>query len=61
MKVLVYGIFVVIYGLISFFGIGPVLLADGSMQERLWTLLVVVILYLAVTWLLVVIIRRMKR
>lgn len=32
--------------LISFFGMGPVLFADGSSQERTLTLLVVIALYL---------------
>jgi hypothetical protein len=38
-----------IYLLITFFGLGPVLFADGSTSERLITLLVVVCLYLVVT------------
>jgi hypothetical protein len=39
--------------LITFFGVGPILLADGSIAERLGTLLVVAILYLLLAWIVV--------
>ncbi|HVH96205.1 MAG TPA: hypothetical protein VM660_06195 [Bacillus sp. (in: firmicutes)] len=50
-------IFVPIYLLITFFGLGPVLLADGSTSERIITFLIVVVLYLGVTF----IFRRLTR
>lgn len=37
-------LFLTAFLLVTFFGIGPVLLADGSMQERLFTLLVVLLI-----------------
>jgi membrane protein DedA with SNARE-associated domain len=39
--------------LVTFFGLGPVLFADGSMGERLVTLLVVVLIYLLLLWITV--------
>lgn len=39
--------FVAIILLITFFGLGPVLFADGSFGERMITLFVVVLLYIA--------------
>jgi hypothetical protein len=50
-------IFIPIYLLITFFGLGPVLLADGSTSERIITFLIVVVLYLGVTF----IFRRLTR
>jgi uncharacterized membrane protein len=45
-------VFVPIYLLLTFFGLGPVLFADGSKSERLATFLVVVGLYILVTCIL---------
>jgi len=52
MKMLVWTVAVVFYALVTFFGLGPVLLADGTTGERLWTLAVVVLIYAAITVLL---------
>lgn len=56
MKLFLYIIFIVIYLLITFFGIGPVIFADGSSSERIITLLAVIAVYIIVTlifrWLL---------
>ncbi|HHV98818.1 MAG TPA: hypothetical protein GXX36_04470 [Clostridiaceae bacterium] len=46
MKVIFYTVIAIIFILITFFGLGPVLLADGSMGERMGTLAVVLLLYL---------------
>lgn len=46
----VYLIFICLYLLITFFGLGPVLLADGSRGERAITLLAVLLLYAAVSF-----------
>jgi len=51
-------IFISIYLLITFFGLGPVLLADGSTNERIITLLVVIILYIITTLLFRELIKR---
>jgi len=40
----------IVFALVTFFGLGPVLLADGPMNERLMTLLVVVLLYVVLGW-----------
>lgn len=46
MKWVVYSLFVIAFLLITFFGLGPVLLADGTLVERLITLVIVIVLYL---------------
>ncbi|MBS4538236.1 hypothetical protein GOQ27_07160 [Clostridium sp. D2Q-11] len=48
-KWIIYLILILLYILITFFGLGPVLLADGSMNERIITLLIVIGLYAVVT------------
>ncbi|MCQ6276481.1 hypothetical protein JMM81_16320 [Bacillus sp. V3B] len=45
-------IFVLIYLLLTFFGLGPVLFADGSNSERLVTFLIVIGLYIAISCIL---------
>ncbi|MFD2612512.1 DUF6954 family protein [Paenibacillus gansuensis] len=56
MKAGLIGLFAVLFGLVTFFGLGPAVFADGSPTERWLTFLVVVILYLLLTaslrWLL---------
>lgn len=54
-------IFITIYLLITFFGVGPVLLADGPAIERLLTLLVVIILYVVITWILLKVLKKDMR
>ncbi|MBU8919579.1 hypothetical protein BGM25_26465 [Bacillus sp. FJAT-29953] len=46
MRVLVHAVFILPIGLVTFFGLGPVLMADGSMQERLVTGVIVLVIYL---------------
>ncbi len=48
-KWFVYIIFILLYLLVTFFGLGPVLLADGTQQERMMTLVIVLILYALLT------------
>jgi hypothetical protein len=45
MKFLVHAFFIILILLVTFFGLGPVLYADGVIQERVWTAIVVVVLY----------------
>lgn len=56
LRFLLYFVFGVVYLLITFFGIGPVMFADGSSTERIITLLIVIAIYVIVTllfrWLL---------
>jgi hypothetical protein len=46
MKVLAYVFIAVAFILVTFFGLGPVLLADGGLGERMITLAIVLGLYL---------------
>lgn len=39
-------VFVALFALVTFFGLGPVLMADGTLQERLITLGVIIIIYI---------------
>ncbi|WP_438497335.1 DUF6954 family protein [Paenibacillus sp. IHBB 3054] len=49
MRVLLYMLFAILYLLTTFFGLGPVLFADGSAKERIFTLIVVLLIYTAIT------------
>lgn len=49
MKLLIYIIFMILYLVVTFFGLGPVLLADGSNLERIITLVIVLAIYLFLT------------
>lgn len=53
MKTLFYFVMAVAFILITFFGLGPVILADGSMNERVATLFVVILLYLLLGWIII--------
>lgn len=59
-KVIVDILFVALFLLITFFGIGPVLFADGSDRERLITFLVVLFIY-AIWFILLTLWRRKSR
>ncbi|OGO78595.1 MAG: hypothetical protein A2Y23_12765 [Clostridiales bacterium GWB2_37_7] len=45
-------VFICLYLLVGFFGLGPVIFADGAMQERLITLAIVILIFIALTYLL---------
>lgn len=51
MKIMVNIIFIALFLLVTFFGIGPVLMADGVMSERIITLLIVLLIYGVLIWL----------
>lgn len=53
MKWFIYAWFIILYLSLTFFGLGPVLFADGGKLERIWTLLVVMALYLVITLFLI--------
>ncbi len=38
--------FIILFALVTFFGIGPVLMADGTLNERLLTLAIIIIIYI---------------
>jgi hypothetical protein len=50
MKIIFYLVISLAFLLVTFFGLGPVLMADGTTTERMLTLLVVVLIYLALGW-----------
>lgn len=45
LKILGYIIFITLFLGVTFFGIGPVLFADGQMTERIITLIIVLLVY----------------
>nr|WP_106779061.1 hypothetical protein [Lysinibacillus timonensis] len=60
MKWFIYVIFFVIFLGITFFGLGPILFADGSSQERLLTFLIVLLIYVLLSILLIYMIKKLK-
>lgn len=38
-------VFILLFALVTLFGLGPVLMADGTFQERMLTLLIVLVIY----------------
>lgn len=50
MKTAFYIFMGVVFILVTFFGLGPVLFADGSLNERILTLVVVILIYLLLGW-----------
>ncbi|MFE8699542.1 DUF6954 family protein [Cytobacillus sp. FJAT-54145] len=53
-------VFICLYLLITFFGLGPVLLADGVLSERILTAAVVLFMYVVITYLYVMLLRKLK-
>lgn len=51
-------LFVLLYAMTTLFGLGPVLFADGSNKERTVTLVVVLLIYVAITILLRIVLKR---
>ncbi|MCM3692082.1 DUF6954 family protein [Neobacillus niacini] len=51
MKFFIHAFFIILILLVTFFGLGPVLYADGVIQERIWTAAVVVIIYALLSFL----------
>ncbi|HYE09174.1 MAG TPA: hypothetical protein VEF53_03245 [Patescibacteria group bacterium] len=50
--------FVCLYLVVGFFGLGPVMFADGTMQERLITLAIVLFIFIVLTYLLIRLLRK---
>ncbi len=51
MRTIIHIIFIALLALVTFFGLGPVLFADGSMSERLISLFVIIGLYVVLIYL----------
>ncbi|SOC06140.1 hypothetical protein SAMN05880501_104196 [Ureibacillus xyleni] len=61
MKWIVYFLFLVLYLGVSFFGLGPVLFADGTFSERMITLAVIIVIYMVLTGLFVWFVKRKRK
>lgn len=61
MKILIHIFFIVLFLLITFFGIGPIIFADGVFSERIYTLIVVLIVYGIWTWLYRLLLKRVNK
>lgn len=61
MRGIIIFVFVCLYAALTFFGMGPVLIADGSMQERLLTFAVVVAIYVFLTFIMRALLKRVSR
>jgi hypothetical protein len=59
-KTLVIIVFVCLYLVVGFFGLGPVMFADGSMQERLITLSVVILIFIILTYIFIRLLRKIS-
>ena len=60
-KKIIYVILILLLMLVTLFGLGPVLFADGTDTERLLTLLVVVALYIVILFTFYMIHTRWKK
>jgi hypothetical protein len=60
-RILINVALVIILLLLTFFGMGPVIFADGTSTERMYTLLVVVFLYLLIFAIMLYVNKRMKK
>lgn len=59
-KLLVIFVFICFYLLVGFFGLGPVMFADGSIQERLITLAIVVLIFIIITTIFIRLLRKIS-
>ena len=60
MKWLIYIVFIMLYLLVTFFGLGPVVFADGSNLERIITFAFVLVVYLFLTIILQFLIKKIN-
>ncbi|MBM6617662.1 DUF6954 family protein [Bacillus suaedaesalsae] len=60
MKWIIITLFSILVVLIMFFGLGPVLLADGSEQERIITLAIVLLLFVAISISIKILLKKFK-
>jgi hypothetical protein len=57
-NILVYILFAALFILITLFGLGPAVFADGVLRERLFVLSIVLLLYAVLVYLLIKYIKR---
>lgn len=60
MKALIHIVFIFLFLLVTFFGIGPVLLADGVFSERMLTLGIVILIYIVLGFLYRYLLRKFR-
>ena len=60
-RILIYAAFIIALVLITFFGLGPVLFADGTTTERVNTLWVVILLYVVAIATFYIIYKKIKK
>lgn len=60
MKILFYIIMSIAFLLVTFFGIGPVVFADGPVSERIITLVIVLVIYILLGWITIHFTKRQK-
>ena len=61
MKTVFYIFMGAVFILVTFFGLGPVLFADGSLNERILTLVVVILIYLLLGWITLGYVRKNRK
>ncbi|KGR90342.1 hypothetical protein CD30_12295 [Ureibacillus massiliensis 4400831 = CIP 108448 = CCUG 49529] len=61
MRWFIYVVFFVLFLGVTFFGLGPVMFADGSNQERFIAFLIVLLIYVILTILLICMIKKSIR
>lgn len=59
-KILIVIVFICMYLLVGFFGLGPVMFADGSIQERLLTLTIVLLIFVIITYIFIRLLRKIS-
>ncbi len=60
LKIIGHLIFITIFLLVAFFGIGPVAMADGTTKERIITLIIVILIYFLWAWAYRIFIRKTR-
>ena len=50
MKFLTHAVFIILLLLVTFFGLGPVIFADGAIDERIWTAAIVALIYVVLVF-----------
>ncbi len=61
MKAIFFILIGVVFVLVTLFGLGPVLFADGTTNERILTLVVVILIYLLLGWITLGYIRKGRK
>jgi uncharacterized membrane protein len=60
MKWIIFALFICSYLYVTLFGVGPLLLADGSTQEKMELLALIVLAYVVLTFLFVIWLKKRK-